>query len=179
MSVLEIRRHSMRKTGGGSQLSQEGVELARRLGAEMGLYDVVAASVSPRSRETAVAMGFAVDHELLALTAGEGVYTATEDSQWWRAEHPFVELAKVIAGDRDYHQYAHAEAGLWRDLLTPLGENDQALVIGHSGTLEAGLVAALPNADHASWGGPFGHCEGARLTFEHGRFTAVELIRLA
>ncbi|GAB3400106.1 histidine phosphatase family protein [Flindersiella endophytica] len=178
MSVLEIRRHSVRKNGGGSQLSKEGVELARRLGSEMGPYDVVAASVSPRSRETAIAMGFAVDHELLTLTAGEGVYTATEDSRWWLAEHPFAELARVIAGDQDYHHYAHAVAELWRDLLTPLGEDATALVIGHSGSLEAGLVAALPRADRASWGGPFGHCEGARLTFEQGRFTTAELIRL-
>jgi broad specificity phosphatase PhoE len=181
LSVLEIRRHSIRKNGGGSQLSQAGVDLARRLGAEMGPYEVVAATVSPRCRETAIAMGFAVDHELLALVAGEGVYTASEDSQWWRAEHPFSELAEVIAGDQDYHQYAHAQAALWRDLLTPLDKNAQALVIGHSGSLEAGLVAALPaaTADYPKWGGPFGHCEGARLTFEHGRFTGSELIRLS
>lgn len=178
MSVLEIRRHSMRKNGGGSQLSQEGVGLARRLGAEMGPYELVAATVSPRSRETAIAMGFAVDHELVTLTAGEGVYTATEESRWWQAERPFAELAKVIAGEQDYHHYAHAVAELWRDLLTPLAKDAAVLVIGHSGSLEAGLVAALPAADHTTWGGPFSHCEGARLTFEQGRFTGVDLIRL-
>jgi hypothetical protein len=177
MSVLEIRRHSIRKNGGGSQLSQAGVELARRLGAEMGPYAVVAATVAPRARETAIAMGFAVDHELVTLTAEDEVYTASEASQWWQAEHPFAALADVIRAEPAYHRYAHAEATLWRDLLTPLGDDAAALVIGHSGSLEAALVASFPAADYTTWGGPFGHCEGARLTFEGGRFIRVELVR--
>src|SRR6266581_2060501 len=68
MQTLEIRRHSMRKLGGGSQLSQEGVAYARRLGAAMGPFACVATSVVPRARETAIAMGFAVDYELVTLT---------------------------------------------------------------------------------------------------------------
>jgi hypothetical protein len=57
VATLEIRRHSLRKNTGGSQLSQQGVELARSVGATMGTFAVVATSVSPRARETAVAMG--------------------------------------------------------------------------------------------------------------------------
>jgi len=38
MRTLEIRRHSLRKDGGGSQLSQEGVVYARKLGASMGPF---------------------------------------------------------------------------------------------------------------------------------------------
>jgi broad specificity phosphatase PhoE len=179
MPVLEVRRHSMRKNGGGSQLSQAGVDLARRLGAEMGPYAVVATSVSPRARETAIAMGFAVDHELVTLTAEDELYTAAEESQWWQAEQPFAALADVIEAEPAYHRYAHAEAALWRDLLTPLGYTDAALVIGHSGSLEAALVACLPAADHTAWGRPFSHCEGARLTYEQGRFTRVNFVRLS
>ena len=42
MKTLEVRRHSFRKQGGGSQLSQAGVEYARQLGASMGPFAYVA-----------------------------------------------------------------------------------------------------------------------------------------
>lgn len=177
MAVLEVRRHSTRKTGGGSQLSQEGVDLARRLGASMGPFAVVAASVVPRTRETALAMGFAVDHELVTLASDDGVYAASVASNWWLAERPFGALAEVVRSDAAYHRYAHSLAALWRDLLTPLGPDDAALLVGHSGDLESALVATLPDADHATWGKPFGHCEGVRLGFEDGRFQSVEFLR--
>lgn len=69
MKILEVRRHSFRKQGGGSQLSQVGVEYARRLGVTMGSFAYVATSVSPRARETAIAMGFAVDQEIVTLAS--------------------------------------------------------------------------------------------------------------
>lgn len=67
MATLEARRHSPRKNTGGSQLSQAGVDLARKLGESMGPFTVVATSVVPRARETALAMGFAVAQELVTL----------------------------------------------------------------------------------------------------------------
>lgn len=180
MVLLEFRRHSLRKSGGGSQLSQAGVKLAREVGASMGPFAVVPASVVPRARETAVAMGFAVDHELLSLTSDDEVYAEAEASKWWLAEQPFVALASSIRTGGAYHRYAHSMAALWRDLLTPLSDGQAALVVGHSGELEAALVACLPNADHASWGESFASCEGGRLVFsgEPARFRDVELIRL-
>ncbi len=42
MKTLDVRRHSFRKQGGGSQLSQAGVEYARQLGASMGSFAYVA-----------------------------------------------------------------------------------------------------------------------------------------
>lgn len=178
MPTIEIRRHSIRKTGGGSQLSQAGVDLARKLGESMGPFTTVATSVVPRARETALAMGFAVDHELLPLNAGDGVYRASEESEWWLAEHPFAAFAKVIESEPDFYRYAHAIASLWRDLLTPLEEDDSVLVIGHSGELEAGLIACLADADHKAWGNTFGPCEGARLHYQVNRYRSVEILRV-
>ena len=53
--------------------------------------------VVPRAREAAVAMGFAVDHELVTLATDEGVYAEAERSRWWLGPHPFVALAALIA----------------------------------------------------------------------------------
>jgi broad specificity phosphatase PhoE len=181
MKWLEMRRHSHRKTGtGGSQLSREGVALARALGATMGLFARVITTVSPRTRETAVAMGFAVDYELVPLNVEPDVYTEAGGNPWWEAPEPFVALAELVAGGGAYSRYAHALASLCRDIMTALPDGEAALLIGHSGELESALVALFPDADHAAWGRPFGPCEGARLTFsgEPERFTDIKLIRL-
>ncbi len=97
MKTLEVRRHSYRKQGGGSQLSQAGVDYARQLGATMGPFAYVATSVSPRARETAIAMGFAVDQEIVTLASEEAIYDETGSRMWWQALQPFVALAEVVA----------------------------------------------------------------------------------
>jgi hypothetical protein len=74
MRTIEIRRHSYTKQGEaqghGSHLSADGVRLAREVGAQIGPFAYVAASVVPRTVETAIAMGFAVD-DLLDFGGGE------------------------------------------------------------------------------------------------------------
>lgn len=179
MRTLEVRRHSRRKHGGGSQLSQDGVEYARRLGATMGPFTQVVTSVVPRARETAIAMGFAVDHEVVTMVANDALYAEAEGTRWWEAPEPFAALAAVIATGPGTRRYADALAAVWRDLLTPLPEGGSVLLISHSGDLEMGLVGCMPNADHRAWGGLIGPCEGARLVFdgEPARFTTIEMIR--
>jgi broad specificity phosphatase PhoE len=179
VSVLEVRRHSHRKTGGGSELSQAGVDLARRCGVRLGPFTTVTTSVSPRARETAVAMGFAVDHEVVTLVQDPDLYEE-HGSQWYTEPQPYAALARLLDARGPHWRYASSLAGLWRDLLTPLGRHDSVLFVGHSGDLEAALVATFPAADHASWGGLLGPCEGATLTFggAPGRFTDLALVRL-
>jgi broad specificity phosphatase PhoE len=180
VSLLEVRRHAQRKTSGGSQLSQPGIDLARSIGSSIGPFATVVTSVVPRARETAIAMGFAVDYELVTLASDPEVYVEAEESEWWRAPHPFVALAEVIAQGGGYYRYAHSMAALWRDLLTPLSHDQAALVIGHSGELEAALIACLPDGDYSTWGTTFGSCEGARLHFDGDPpyFRQVEFLRV-
>lgn len=177
---LEIRRHSIRKPGGGSQLSQAGVDLARLIGRDIGPFATVVTSVVARARETAVALGFAVDHEVVTLASDPEMYAQAATADWSVETAPFAALARLIGEPGPYRNYAHATAALWRDLLTPLGGDEAALVVGHSGELEAGLVACLPHADHAAWGGFFGPCEGARVRFsgQPAHFNEVEFLRL-
>jgi len=180
MRTLEIRRHSLRKTGGGSQLSQVGVDLARRLGAAAGPFARVAASVAPRTRETALAMGFAVDEELVVLTDHGAAAQAFERHRWWEAPAPFAALADLVRREPAARAHATAYAAAWRDLVLQVPDGAAALVIGHSGDLESGLVACLPNGDHHTWGGQFGCLEGARLTFDGDPpwFTGAAILRV-
>jgi broad specificity phosphatase PhoE len=179
MKTLEIRRHSLRKDGGGSQLSQAGVDLARRLGAGMGPFARVATSVVPRARETAIAMGFAVDHEMVSMATDEATYAEFEASQWASNARPFAALAALVAARGATWLYAQAQLALWRDLMMAIPDGAAALVICHSGDIETALVACFPDADHAAWGGLFNPCEGARLVFDGDppRFVDVTILR--
>ena len=145
----------------------------------MGPFAQVVTSVVPLARETAIAMGFAVDYELVTLVHDEDFYREAEASRWWDAVHPFSALASILDAKGATWRYAHALVAMWRDILTALPDGAAALVIGHSGELELALVACFPHANQAAWGGPFGPCEGARLIFggEPERFTELELLR--
>ncbi len=178
MPILEVRRHSIRKTDGGSQLSQEGVDLARALGAELEPFDRVVTAVLPRARETAIAMGFAVDYELMTL-AGSEVYAELQDFDWGDPKNPFPRISSLISEDGEYATYAKAMASLWRDILTPLENHQRALFVGHSGEIEAALVACFPGEDHVKWGSAFGPLEGARIEFggEPAHYRTLEILR--
>jgi broad specificity phosphatase PhoE len=180
MKTLEIRRHGMRKQGGGSQLSQQGVSEARKLGASLGPFATVVTSVVPRARETAIAMGFAVDYEIVTLVSEEAFYEEAEQTRWWQNPQPFAALASVIARKGPTWRYAHGLLAMWRDILMPLQDASAALLIGHSGELEIALVACFPDADHTKWGAPFGLLEGARLQFggEPEHFITFEFARV-
>lgn len=193
MSYLEVRRHSHRKAGGGSQLSQSGVDLARRVGEGAGPYAQVVTSVLPRARETAVAMGFSVNFELVTLLSDEDVLAAIEaaSARLTSAERsvlggwPTLLRAANVTGSRTVDQgvvyrWSQTIAASWRDLMTPFGNGtDRVLFIGHSGDLEAGLVSCLPDTDHSAWGGEFGPMEGAVLEFvgEPARFRTAQILR--
>ena len=124
-------------------------------------------------------MGFAVDYELVTLASDEDVFTEVAACRWWEASQPFGALTQLIAAKGATWRYGHALVALWRDILTAIPQGAAALVIGHSGELEIGLVACFPHAEHTEWGAPFGACEGARLIFsgEPEHLTAVEFLR--
>ena len=180
MKTLKVRRHSVRKCTGGSQLSQSGVALARRLGSTMGPFEKVVTSVSPRARETAIAMGFAVDYEIVTLVSEDEVFQEIEASDWFDSPSPFTSLGKLIAQKGAVWRLGISMVSLWRDLMTSIPDGTSALVISHSGNIEIALACCFPSANHQEWGGGFEICEGALLIFDGNpaRFVAVEILRL-
>jgi hypothetical protein len=67
--------------------------------------------------------------------------------------------------------------GYWHRILEEVPDGEVALVISSGGSIEPVLVAALPDADHAGWGGALHRLEGAVLTWADSEFTAVKLVR--
>jgi broad specificity phosphatase PhoE len=178
MRWLEVRRHSVTKKsrGPGSHLSQEGVDLARRVGSSLGLFASVVTSALPRAIETALAMGYAVD-DTVDLPSGylPGEIAHHDQSHWPQPYHKYAELLAELPG---LAAVADAHRGLWTRLVAAVPDGAAVLVVCHGGGIEPGLVACLPHADHASWGPPLGHCDGARLCFDRGRFVGIAFHRV-
>jgi broad specificity phosphatase PhoE len=173
VKTVEIRRHSMRAVSG-VHLTQAGVALARRIGQEIGPFDYVVTSVLPRAFETAIAMGFAVDEQVELLSSySDGV---AEEVPWPQS---FAAYASALKGEKAAAQYAKELARYYAELANNLTEGRAALVINHGGVVELGVVGCFPNADYASWGEAVSYCEGARLTWEAGKFVNAEILRVS
>jgi broad specificity phosphatase PhoE len=180
MRWLEVRRHSLTKKGSargrGSHLSAEGVALARLVGESLGPFASVVTSASPRAIETAGAMGFAVD-ETVELPVGY-VPGEVDQHEQWRWPHPYRNYAELLGRGGGLATVAEAHLRVWIAVMEAMPDGGAALVVAHGGGIEPALVACLPDADHKPWGAPLGHCDGARLGFDEGRFVSVQFSRV-
>jgi broad specificity phosphatase PhoE len=178
MGLLEIRRHA-RRDRPAPHLIQRGVEMARTLGAQLGPFDRVVTSPLPRCIETAVAMGFAVREERPELAGedgrGESVPGLPDGFDW---DGGYAGFGRLLGESGPFARFAHEQAALWLAIARALPEGGRALIVGHGGAIEAGAVAAFPNADHAAWGRTARHCEGVLVGVEDGRFVSIEILRV-
>lgn len=172
MPVIEHRRHSWRVEGG-KHLTQQGVELARRVGETMGRFDLVITSDLPRAYETAIAMGYAVDRqEDLLSDLGKGV----EDELNW--EFGCVEFARAYRLGKATAKSCRKQARLLTSIAKSLAPDGRALLVSHGGIIEAGVVGLMPDSGYGDWGKACARCEGVRLTFDGEVCTSAELLRL-
>lgn len=157
----------------GQHLSQEGVDLARRIGGLMGPYEIVITSSLHRTYETAIAMGFAVNDQLDELSQlGHGV----EAEVAWDAG--FAAFAQAYRLGDNTSTYADELAALWHMIAQSITDGGAGLLITHGGIIEAGAVACLPHADHLLWGPVISYCEGVRLHFDGSSFVNIDILRI-
>ena len=181
--VLEIRRHSLTKKGPdrgkGSHLSGAGVQLARRIGETIGPCDLVLTSPSPRTIETALAMGYAVDECLDALgEMPEAFVQEIGHHERWSWEEPFQVFAEVFARGGAAAQVGQHVRAAWRAAAAALPDPGKGLLITHGRLLEVGVVACLPETPLVICGRSFSHCEGLQLGYEAGQFHLLQQLRL-
>ena len=172
MRTLELRRHTMRVKPG-QHLSQAGVDLARRVGAGIGPFDYVVTSTIPRAFETAIAMGFAVDEQLDALSM---IADGVEHEVAWDAG--FAAIATAAWQGEATTRYAQAQAEVMYQIVGKLPDDGVGLVVSHGFIVEAQVIGCLPDVDFSSWGGFCDYCEGARLLFDGERFVSGEVLRV-
>jgi broad specificity phosphatase PhoE len=173
MRILEVRRHTIRHLSS-QHISQDGVDLARRVGEGLGKFDRVVTSTLPRAFETAIAMGYAVDEQIEQLSImGEEVGAVVQ----WNAG--YAAWAKAAANSPIVGLYTQALAQLWRTIVRALPEDGRALIISHGGIVEAGTVGCLPPEARTTYGPACSYCEGAHLTFDGNLVVSVEILRVA
>ncbi|HEU4407681.1 MAG TPA: histidine phosphatase family protein [Polyangiaceae bacterium] len=178
--TLEIRRHTFTKKGPargeGTTISQEGVDLARRVGAGLGPFHLVVVSDIPRTLETALAMGFAVDETDADLSAHDDALHRQVAELGAGKRLPFATWARLVSRPGPIGEHARRQRQRWLALASPTPEGASTLVISHGGTIEAGIVASLPSALWVDWG-PLLPCDGVRVEVEGGEFVRGTLLR--
>lgn len=179
MRWLEVRRHSLTKKGTerghGSHLSADGVALARRIGEEVGPVAYAVTNGLSRSVETAIAMGCAVDADI-PLPSGYVPGEVAHHDQWqW--PQPYVHYARLLANGTGLAAVAARHSEVWVGAVENVADGETALIISSGGSIEPTLVACFADDDHAAWGKPFSHCDGARLAYEDGRFVSIQMSR--
>lgn len=171
MRYIEHRRHTMR-TKPGQHLSQAGVSLARRVGEGIGPFARVVTSTVPRAFETAIAMGFAVTEQVVALSPPDDVSAGIQ----WPAT--FAQMAEAVRQGGPAARFAREQARVLQHIVAELPEGDAALVISHGGIVELAAIGCLPGADFAVWGEHCDYCEGVRLAYDGERFVSAEVLRV-
>lgn len=154
---VELRRHAFTKKGDarglGSHLSADGVAAARNVGSASGRFSSVVTSTSPRTLETAVAMGFAVDD--LVEMPNPAVTGLVEFHAWRYWPDPFTVLADLARSNAAFGDYAAEQAALVRSVLHAAPGGGPVLFVGHGGWLETTVAALAPSDALASIGGSF------------------------
>jgi broad specificity phosphatase PhoE len=185
MPEIEIRRHSCTKKGPGrghgSHLSADGVLLAREVGRVIGPFDLVLASEVPRTVETAVAMGFAVDHQVsVPDDTGYEALTRIGHHERWSWSEPWVRFAELVRAGGPVAVFGCWLRQTWAEALESVVEGGRVLVISHGRDIESGVVACLDDfqpEEFKTWGEPLHQCEGVRLSYADGRFHEPRVIR--
>jgi len=95
---------------------------------------------------------------------------------WPRSSRIYAELLRHGGGLATVAQ-AHRRIRTSVVEALPDGAAAAAAVFGHGDGIEPGLVACFPAPTTSLGGEPFGHCDGARLGFDDGRFVGVQFRR--
>lgn len=174
MKIIEHRRHTMR-TQPGQDLSQAGVDLARRVGMGLGKFDYVLTSTIPRAFQTAIAMGYAVDEQSEEL--GSLPPPFLDEVAWDAGFGRFAEVAMAIP-DGATAAFARRLESLHRDIARRLPESGRALIVSHGGFPEATAVGISATVDCSGWGPACAYCEGVQLHLDGDVFVHAIPLRV-
>jgi broad specificity phosphatase PhoE len=169
--LLEIRRHAER-TKPGQHLSRAGIDRACIAGVSGLPIARVVTSPSPRAVETAVAMGYPVDHEESVLQSFGAAIAALID---WNVG--FANWQQGVAESPVLAAFATLQAAIWRQVLTDILPGQAALIVTHGGMIEAGVMAMAPALDWSVAGDALDYVEGVRLWFHDDRCVNVIVLR--
>jgi len=178
MKTLEVRRHSYTKKDrtSGSYLSPRGVALARTIGTKTGPFDLVIASPFPRTSETAIAMGFAVD-DIVDVGIDDGFWAEVSGGASPGVDHWDV-YTRAISGKGKVARVAQAQKAAWLEALASLPDGGSVLFVSHGDAVEVGLAACFGDRNLSEIGAKFRQLEGFRSPCEGGSFGDLQIMRI-
>jgi broad specificity phosphatase PhoE len=157
------------------------VVLAREVGASMGTFGLVVTSEVPRTLETAIAMGFAVDdHIVMPPDIASAAMDVTGHHDRWTWEAPWVQFTEMVDQEGPVATLGDWLRAAWRAVLEAIPDDGRVLAISHGRVIEVGVIACLPNLPRTAfslWGEPLHPCEGVRLTYSDGLFLDAQILR--
>lgn len=172
MKFIEHRRHSIR-TIPYPHLNQQGVDLAREVGNDLGPFTLVITSSKPRAFETAIAMGFAVDQTLKELS---GISSTVDLEIAWDAG--FQKFAEIYEYNGATSLWAKGLTKIFLKIVKKLPENGSALIISHGGIVEGSTIGTYPDFDYSNWNRSVQYCEGVLLSFENDKCISAKYLEL-
>jgi broad specificity phosphatase PhoE len=179
--IVEVRRHSLR--GEGKSLSEQGAALAERAKATLlGNYQACYTSPKRRARETLEAFGF------------DEYKTVEEFSTFPKAIDDYADHVQALQGRTGcsrleaylaipathlvVEEFGKTFFAKVCELAEALGAGRNALVVSHGGSIEAAVLAAMPDWTLEDIGGELAECEAALFLFEDQMFRRVDFLRL-
>ncbi|HPD16301.1 MAG TPA: histidine phosphatase family protein [Planctomycetota bacterium] len=178
--IFEVRRHSLR--GEGDCLSPQGVEAARKATATLvGNYAAIYSSPKRRAVETLEAFGFReyqIVPEFSTLPAALGAHDRHAAMLRERSSCTLLEAYFAIpATHLMLEAFGAAFFAKLCSLIEQLPPNRNALAVSHGGSIEAAVLAAVPEWTLGDLGGELAECEGALFHFDDRIFRRVTFIR--
>ena len=167
MSVLEVRRHTERGPTGA--LTERGIAAAGALAGAR--YALVVASPLERAKRTALLIGGRLDATepgLLPDIGGAGIYGQMATLADW---------GRLLREDAQARTLADEQLATWSALIGRVGPTDTVLAISHGGIIELPIVALGARLGAPLNGAAFGFLEGARIRYDGGAPTKIELLR--
>jgi hypothetical protein len=139
-------------------------------------FDSVCVSQVPRTMETALAMGSAVD-EAIEIALDATFWGEVEKHEHWNWPDVVRGYREILRPDSALDRIGRAQRDSWKARLDSLGDGGAALFISHGHATELGLLMCLGDRD-LDVGPAFGHCEGFTCTYDGGSFDAFEILRV-
>ncbi len=154
-------------------LNQQGVDLARKVGNDLGPFNLVITSSKPRAFETAIAMGFAVDQTLKEFS---GISSTVDQEIAWNAG--FQKFAETYENNGATSLWAKGLAKIFLKIVRKLPENGSVLIISHGGIVEGSMIGSYPDFDYSNWNRSVQYCEGVKLSFDNDKCISAKYIEV-
>lgn len=149
--------------------------MCERLAKSAGPYALVLSSPLERAKESAKLIAGRIDEVEAGLLPDLGGAVATQMYGEMTTLQRWAELYEAEAKARDF---AHEQLRTWARIASRMKPRETVLAISHGGIIELPVIALAKELGMHLAGLAFGFCEGVRVTYDGGKPTKLEFVRV-